>query len=1242
MTNNHHTQQQQNHNQQGGINMKNQTIQTIINNQNNVQGVVRMKHIKQMTVKELYNVARTAGIRGRSKMNKEELMESVLLKGIVGVSQDGTTIIYEKQNTEGGDIQMTRQQKRASERELLKTMGQFVQALTKFDPQLAEQILGEIKKGRPVRKAFSIVEQRSSELWSKAAHFLNRYDVPRRFRPSKRAQVVVRHVSLENMEFRDGKLYATERFKDMTDYSKGSGYMRTSISDLHEKAGIEIKSVEGLALNVSTHIVVVDIGEYDANNPEKKEHAEKIDHLMKHGFYFVEGGKEKHCIYALRSNSQARQLKGMFLVNDGKYTIPSFLRRLGHEPIVYAKYKDGVYVLDATKPDKRKGLSGTSSFQLMSFSFGRKVRYDDEDVVIEGGPFTMRIVEDVHAVIREGKFKAIDKDNKQIVTLNAADHPQKVVVGDGQCFVNARVAHIIHQEAGVFGATFQHRTGAMIKGMFIAVPDLDQYYKEDFVVFAGAAKGNIVEYLKAGHNIEIRVARINPPAKKAKEFTMFPYQFVHILNLSAEDMIKIIKPHLDKIKDLLHNPEAIKSYLGLIGGEELEEEQLETRLATLLMKAIYYSDGMAYHDAYLKRSAMKLISMMIRRWVTGQIPVAGHYKYLVQDPKAILEALKMNQRDEDGDIIVPDHVGLRPGQVVVAVHDQEAGHEVCHQGKVALFRNPAITQGEAAAVEAIYDEYYAASLKGGFYSNLVIVSCHDFTLIRQGGADVDGDTSLVVFEPIIVERAHAMNVPAVLDRYFERDEKGEFIWGDGCPWNPSSDEFTVKFTPEEYTDRLIEQIHELERKWVIRTLQQNKIGYLTNCATILADKKRQLVYAIRENMDLDGQPLTKERNRYVKLAQDFQNKIDWIRYAQGWEIDRAKHGGAYEEHLSDELAFVMDQTQLPEMCSLDDPKTGARRWLKPLWFEAFNKAKTMDDLEKFEHRKSKDVVLSVLDRFFLYMMSWWKNFKGDFEAYYKEARKHNLIGLLSSLNIDKETFMAIYNELLPISKEYNYAIRNIQQMKETALKQPDYSYGLLDILEAIEESAKEQIIAVAEQLKHKVAQSEIIEKHDPAVVGYVAYMISYSDVSRNSTYAPLSFPWVIMEEYVLAAIRKAIQLAKDKEAKSSNKKQVIHSAFVVRAYVPEHLTKEQVAQMIAATKEHGVYAIRRKSPNGVYKYYLYVMNPMTSKYEPMGIFFDSMTEKYFAGHEQVKMNVETVYVSGKHVVNVSGSRMIKL
>jgi hypothetical protein len=1234
-----------------------------------------MKHIKDMNVKELYAVAKVLGIRGRSKMNKAELLETLMMEGVIGMNEKG--IVYANQNNEqktteevvtminnnaninnnqttveGADVKMTRQQKRAMEREFIKTMGQFIKALNNFDPVLAEEALNIVKKGRSARNALRIVKERNGELSVVVDNFLNQYYVPRKFKPAKKAQVVVRKVNARELVFENGKFIATERFNDITDYSVGSGYMRTSVSDLLEETGLESYSVEGLSLNISTRIMVVDLPE---NNEENEEF---LKQLFAKGLYIRENGVEKHFVYALRSNAQARTLKAMFILNDGRYTIASFLRKLGVEPIVYAKLKDGVYVLDVTKPDKRKGLSATNTFPLFSFVFGNKIRKEaNGDMVVYGKtPFKLRVVDDVYAYVKNGKFIAVDKENKKLVELDASKHPQKLIVGDGTCFVSPRVAHIIGQETGKFGAAFQHRTGNIIKGMFVAVPDLNKYYEEDFVVFKSAIKGNLEEFLKAGHALEIRVARINPTARTMKQYTMFPYQFVHILNLSAEDMWNIVKKHLDLVKQMMNDPELLKKYVGMAHidddiadmDETEAEEYLDKALTTTLTKALFYSKGIALNDAYIKGLAFRFISIMIRRWMTGQIPVEGHYKYLIQDPKAILEALKANQRDEDGDIIVPEHVGLRPGQVVVAVHNEELDHEVCYEGKVALLRNPAVTQGEAAAVEAVHDDYYAAALKEGFYSNVVIVSCHDFTLVRQGGADTDGDTSFVVFEPIIVESVHNMDKPAILDRYFTVDENGKYVFEDGCPWpGAGGDEFIIKFKPEEYNDELIERIHEMEKKWVLRTLQQNKIGYLTDAATVLADKKRQLVYCIRKGMDVDGTPLhPAKRNFYYQLIHDFQHKIDWIRYTQGWEIDRAKHGGAYESHLAEQLAFVLDETRLPEVCSyVANKKTGRRVWIKPLWFRVMRKAQTIEEMEAmYEEVKHKlPKVLSVLDQHFVNMMEWWSTFKAEFKQIQKEIEKHNLVAFLSPLGrfVQPEAIEELTSVLKPIVTDYNIRKKEIidayKQQLEDLLKAELPKDVYEHQMEAIEKARKQQFDALEEETLHAVKSSDVIEKYDDVTIGYVAYLVTYS--SKRTSKPSLSFAWKVMGDFVLKAIQKAVEL--EASTAANDKPTVLAEKFVMQAYVAPHLTKEQVAQMIAATKEHGVVITRRRNDKGVYNYYVCVFNPATGKYDPVAVLFQNIVENFFLGTTTAKVSLDAVYTSGRYVVNIAGSRIVK-
>jgi RNA dependent RNA polymerase len=1243
--------------------------------------MIKMKTLNEMKVVELKVVAKEIALPGRSQMNKPDFVEALALLNVAGIEADGT-IVY------SGKVQV-------NEKELIKSMGEAIREVSKFNPILATEFLSEIKKGQSMRQALTVVANKNGELSVMVNDFIAKFYVPKKLKMPKKPQVTVFKADATRAQEDNGKIVAVENYDNLTDVlSADSGVMRTSTSDLIETLGTEnvrvpayfpftdangqtvmVKGEKDIELKVGKRLMVVNFGEVNEDTTSF------INKLMYEGIWINEGGELKHYIYILRSNSQARQLKGMFMLNDGHYTVSSFLRKLGHEPIIYTKFKDGVYTLDTTKPDKRKGLSGTNTSKLFSFEFGTDVSFDGNDIIITGGAFTIRVVRDLYAKVSKGMYKVVDKDNKVVATLDAAEHPQKFVVGDGQCFFGRRVAEVIGYEAGQFGAAFQHRTASHIKGMFVGIHNLENYYAEDFVVFDGSVKGNIVESIKCGHKMEIRMARLNPSSKTNKKFTMFPYQFMHTLNMSAEDMAAIVMPHLGRVKDMLTDYSIMEEYLGIDrvreAVEEMEEsdaqEFLDNKLSTSLSKAMFVSNGMAYADAYLKRNAFKLISLMVRRWITGQIPVQGSYKYLIQDPLAILEAAKMNIRDEEGDLIVPSHVGIQADDVVVSMWDEAKGHEVCHEGKIALFRNPAITQGEASPVTAVYNKDYAVGMKAGFYANLAIVSCHDFALVRQGGADVDGDTSFVCLEPSIINSVHNNEYASVIDRYFTTVE-GEKVFKDGCPWpaaegakdipmiNPtlitSQDGYNVSFTKEQYTDQLVEELHRVEKHWVMATLQANKIGYLTNAATTMADMKRRMVYAIREGKDVWGRPLTQEtHDEYMKLIPDYQAKIDWIRYAQGWEIDRAKHGGAYESHLKEELAFVTDKTRLPELCSfVKNQETGERKWIKPVWLDAFNKCETADEIvshyEAWVSKNNKRAAhtQSVIGKHFVNMINWYKGFKVEFEAMASDIMNNNLIGFLASLQVDRQTFDVIANGLAPVATYYKTNMSNIMVAYRNQKHQLDSAFANRLISqdqykhysEQLEAGRSEQTKMLIEDTRNQVASLDVVDQYPDHIVGYVSYIMTYSQVSKGTNNKSVSFAWVVTEEKTLAALKRATELV----SAAPSTEEIIEENFTVQAMVPKALveqgiTKETIMKNIAVTKHHGVYAMRKQSPAGDFKYYLFVVNPTTKQYEPMGEFYMSIVEKHFMGHDKIKINLDEVYVSGKHTINISGSKMIK-
>ena len=1295
-----------------------------------------MKNVKMVVEagtkrEELYRVAQVVGVKGRSRMNKHELIVALLAEGVYGVKVEGSTVVPVY-----GDEDMMRrvredfgedvcgEMKSVVEKKVLSDFDALFEALFKENDVLANLVLdamneGKAKSVRGVFKHLANVDSKNRLMINK---FLEQYYVPKRMRLPKRRTVLVLRGDL-----RDDNLYRFDGDKVILDlnydgYSASKqeadhGYIQQQESDLLRYLGWDTKHV---MREIADHDVVtsVSVGErmmvmsFGENDDESRS---LLEYVMQHGVYVYVDGELKHYVYLQRSNSQARVLKGIFVLNDREDVVTEVENALGMEPLVFAKDKgEGVYELDATKPDKRKGLKQTSSNAMMTFTFGKRIRrvypgtnetvhegYTGRyDVVLEGGEFTARfLADDVYANISRGEFSVMDRDGKRVKVLDAREYPQKMVLGDGTNFHNTRVARIFQGITGRFLSAGQFRAFDHVKGMTIAHPELEEVFDEDFVFFPSSIKGNIeatVENAKKyGRELGLSVARINPKSVEGRKYTLFPYQFTHIIDgMTVEHMQDIVRKHVQKASEMLKDFGLMKEHLAIDRFEEVHncvsDEMLqlaEDGLGTRLAKAIYVSDGQAYHDAYFKRGAFELIELMVRKWMTGQIPVEGDYKYLLHDPLAVLDALRHQYkygglRDDDGDIIIPQEMGLGYKQAVISVADEE-GAEMLHEGHVSLFRNPSVAEGEAGYVKCVREKRYAKYVKQGYFANVTILSAHDFELVRMGGADVDGDTAFVVFEEIINELVSKMTRPAVLDRYcFEVD--GKLVFGDGCPYEGSGEDETIPnishlvekqegykvyFTREQYQNpELRKGLHALEKHYVLKTLKQNKIGYLTNSATILADMKRRLINALHVGKDIYGRVFVEDGNTnehahsrkwYKELIEDFEEKIFLLRFAQGWEIDRAKHGGAYEEALADKLAFVSDMTKLPPLVSfVSDEEKGTRKWIKPLWFKVFNKTNTptqaMNMARQYyqENPKRKEHVPSLLNGFFNSMLRWFKGFEAEYEQMSRDYQHHNLLNFFSRLSFDNEKVTEAIKKLWDVKHYYNTEVSELMQniQKDYEKLHEELNADLIDhalyeiraeILEDERNDRMQMIIDTAKSMLNQVG----LDEYDEELVAYAAYTMTYA---RRGNVSSPSFPWVIIDEgmmRLLVKARKAFPVSDGNEELITFDKPVKIQAFTSPSGVEKGYTKERIVAALNSTKAYGAKAVfisGDKTPDKKDAFYLYVYSQKREEFVPVAKFYSTVAQKYFAGHAQVDLQFAyATHNKSGYTLTLNVTQMIK-
>ena len=996
--------------------------------------------------------------------------------------------------------------------------------------------------------------------------FVSSHKLANRVYAPTRKGVLVPIAKINSMELREDKVYSTidytevnvDSYKEISESFLSESFASASEVIEFTKDGQLIKQRVMLPMR---HIFFADLyielpeDEMDYTE-EDHELVELRTKVMKEGFYYMnEHGDESHAFFLLRSASQARLLQAVFIDTNVMSPIDAY-RVLGHDFLAYAKVdRDGNYVIDVDKMMTRPGLAGTNSIASKTVRFGNEVVTNIEtgDQYLTGGTHTIALVEDRFVEINTGTYRAWDKERQEFRVFDASEHPITLTAADGALFCDEEMYHTLGAEFGQFNDAWQIRITPFVKGLMIFVPNLRSYYDAHVVALKSAVKGSFELLFKSNPNFvpQLRIAMFNKPMSKVKSYTDMPYQFIQASSLNVNDLWNVLKPHLDEIGNALHDPSLMKKYVGL--DKVIDSDLLDAEVEHYLLDQSRVSTfttfldmfEWSYDDVQMKRYALDVLKEKIQEWKTGNIPVEGHYRYMIQDPYAVLEAgTKYEVRNDEGQLMITNRGDYH-------IQPNEAYIPSAHKDKSPLYvaagRNPMIAKGEWQVLRNRGIEVYnQASRKGGF-RNLLVMSVHDFATFAMGGADNDGDTALTVTEPAVVEALQRKVFPPLMDISFT-DVNGEVEFlGDGVPYSKpmtgvyrlpvdmvvSQSNYRVTFTDRQKTTALYEEIHKLGIDYVIRTLKPNKIGLATNIASILADGVRGIGY---DYMIKDASP--QEKDNMLQRINKYENWINILRLVQGWEIDAAKHGGAYQEVMKETLDFMVNP---PEELSYFNKGLGRRVWNKPNWLAS---------------RKGKDGhdVGSVLSRLMEMVQDFEdKELTNKIEVMYQDANSYSLLTKMnSSFNLDPNYFNMLLNQVKQIKAGYGGAVRQTYRGAEeykNKIMSGNLEEGERELkMNEIDEMVSTHIGTIAEQARDRVA--ELMSQYPAKDIGYAAYYATYVDHKQD---AGLSFPWTITREAFIQTLSYMENKPKQDQIVSN---QVIDNNFTVAVCIPDDIQEK--------------------------------------------------------------------------------------
>lgn len=714
---------------------------------------------------------------------------------------------------------------------------------------------------------------------------------------------------------------------------------------------------------------------------------------------------------AIRSASNRRLMQGTFVKAgteefDARITL---LDEIGGHPSTLGKK------VDASKD--RSSLSASNSIGTGLF-MGREIvdapEIHEGAYYVKGGDITILVAKDVKSIVRQGKYFVIDKDTKQLVLHDASVEGQEVIqeVTDGMAMAGERIKTIFDAYAGKPTAGGQFRLAPANKGFMVFVPFLERYFPGvDLVLFESTVKVDIKGFLEAcpEYNAELRF--MNFAAKKSSKNIELSYQAVHTTSLSAKQALDIATPEFDKYSNVAFDPSSLLSLLNKDG-------QVEHH--TILDKFLSASK-LAAKDPYILQSSVNSAKEALDRLKTGKLPIEGEFKFMLSDVFAIIDAML------SGTFVVEEGKGLKPGTAFTLRN----GKIMVAGVEFATNRFPAVTLGEGAGVvspehedlDARYIE--AVELGQGYFENIICYSAHDFMAQKQGGADHDGDKSVVIFHELYVKAVFNIQekFPPVLDFTIV-----DGVMVAGCQWEEEIKIPSVMGTPgiisqdgyklevSEWTPEAVRAFLKLQDFYDSLTLKPNRIGEFTDYSTYLHDALRvvlaELAIAHKSGDASAMTKLTEEKDLLIKW-------MAYLRLVQGYEIDRAKKGGAFEEALKDELSFIKNPRSLSYRLGkwVETEKGKYFQWGRPVWMK--------NGHGNFKNNSVMAALYSnVIDRI--------AKLNVDANLEMKRLEKENVV--LSAFNgtieFNEDHFKKLYTPIVRRKTSYNAELKEIILLEE--------------------------------------------------------------------------------------------------------------------------------------------------------------------------------------------------------------------
>lgn len=569
----------------------------------------------------------------------------------------------------------------------------------------------------------------------------------------------------------------------------------------------------------------------------------------------------------------------MLAGSNGLKADKGLLSTFGHKPNVKHFAPGEMNVIGEIKPE----------YIVVTNTNGEKITIalvDDFTAQIANGEdFMLNVLDANNAFVGVEKFKQWD-NAKAIKALLARN------LTDGQGWHNARITEAL-RTAGVINSfdAFQLRISNAVKGASFEFNPLCELFNADIILTDGMVKSEdiLADIQENGFQLFVVGQR-----KDGNDGIWVASQATQQMGLTVEELKQGVKNSVDFVQNSIED----KMTTDILTMLNAAEEEAETEFAAVDYVRLAQEFGDVLDEQYIKDEIVGLGVKKLNKLLDSKLfTTQARTRYMFTDVFAIYNAAKAGRYN-----VVQEDAVL--GAYEVVAPSKKDGEFYLEEGKAISVRFPVTVTHEIPVVNAIQSAEYAEFVKQGLWQGVTFFDAFSWVVAQQAGADHDGDTSIIIFDEVMVnarirKEEELYGNQAVLpfvDAYVKYEDGVAVAFKTGCPTYvteaakgkdvPAEFEdvkgFDVRgnniyFIPEDAAARrpeFLEVMAELSQQITVDTIEASLIGVIANRAMILTDLLSRAVLTAEQRVAIEADLLA-------------------LCTAGRWEIDRPKHGGAY-------------------------------------------------------------------------------------------------------------------------------------------------------------------------------------------------------------------------------------------------------------------------------------------------------------------------------------------------------------